>query len=136
MVMDDCIFDAPQVLLIIAFLHRYFCFLEGSPCDVAADLYLLCEVVSCRYCVMCFYLGGVSYWVVSFVQPEGCVSCSAVKRVIICKLSSRDPIHPFALLLCKNPKVLSYLLIDSFGLSICLGMIGGTNVELDVKKPH
>ncbi len=73
---------------------------------------------------------------VSAIQNhEQAFACGAVDPVVMRELCERQPIGPIVLsVVNKDAEVLLDLLVNSFGLAICLRMPGGRCVGHDVEQ--
>ena len=71
----------------------------------------------------------------AIVNLEGTSAHSRVNAVIVRECREGEPFNPVVLeVIDEDPKVFFNLLIDSFSLSISLGMIGGGYVCLNLKQ--
>src|SRR6266403_416902 len=75
----------------------------------------------------------VCVWYVSHDQFEGGLSGRCVWPSVVCILGEWEPFSPVGL--CSVPEyseVLFQPLVGSFGLAVCLGMVGGADILFDV----
>ncbi len=75
-----------------------------------------------RYCQSCTWKNG---WIVTVIDFKGTFASGKVNTIIVSKSSKREPFHLIGLeMIDKNAKVFFDFLVDSFSLTISLGMEG------------